>query len=114
MGVVQRIFYFHVPLASSELIFHGDASYRGKALSNFRDLPQVPAMSFAVFDSFTLWNASITWARDAYSVSLFGDNLSNERGTSNVSTASFYGERDQAWGVIRPRTFGLRLNWHFE
>src|SRR5690606_11936241 len=98
-------------VCSSDL---ADSSYRSEVLSNFRDLPQVPAMSFTEFDSFTLFNAAVTWVRDDYSISLFGNNLSNERGTSSASTASFYGERDQGWGVIRARTFGVRLNWRFE
>ncbi len=105
---------YSIPLSASELILHADSSYRSEVLSNFRDLPQVPAMSFTEFDSFTLFNAAVTWVRDDYSISLFGSNLSNERGTSSASTASFYGERDQGWGVIRPRTFGVRLNWRFE
>ena len=105
---------YRVPLAASELIFHGNVSYRSDALSNFRDLPNVPAMSFAEFDSFTLWNVAVTWVRDNYSVALFGDNLGNERGESSVITADFYGDRDQGWGVIRPRTFGLRLTYSYD
>jgi len=105
---------YSIPLNGSEIFLYADASYRSEVLSNFKDLPQVPAMSFAEFDAFTLFSAAITWAKDDYSISLFGNNLSNERGTSSVMTASFFGERDQGWGVIRPRTFGVRLNWHFE
>jgi outer membrane receptor protein involved in Fe transport len=105
---------YSIPLSSSEIYLYADASYRSEVLSNFRDLPQVAGMSFAEFEAFTLLNAAITWAKNDYSVSLFGNNLSNERGTSSVMTASFFGDRDQGWGVIRPRTFGVRLNWHFE
>jgi outer membrane receptor protein involved in Fe transport len=105
---------YSIPLSSSEIYLYADASYRSEVLSNFRDLPQVAGMSFAEFEAFTLLNAAITWAKNDYSISLFGNNLSNERGTSSVMTASFFGDRDQGWGVIRPRTFGVRLNWHFE
>jgi len=105
---------FRVSLSASELIFHGNASYRSEVLSNFRDLPSVAAMSYAEFEAFTLWNAAITWAKDSYSVALYGDNLSNERGESSVTTASFYGDRDQGWGVIRPRTFGVRFNYRYD
>ena len=105
---------FRVPLATSELVFHADASYRGEVLSNFRDLPSVAAMSFAEFDSFTVWNASVAWRKDQYSFVVFGENLSNERGESSVITASFYGDRDQGWGVIRPRTFGVRFTYSYE
>ena len=66
-------------------------------------------MNFAEFDAFTLWNAAVTWDTGKYQVTLFGDNLSSERGESSVITADFYGDRDQGWGVIRPRTFGIRF-----
>ncbi len=102
---------YRVPFGGSELVLHADASYRSDVLSNFRDIPSVPAMSFARFDAFTLWNASITWDTGKYKVSLFGDNLGDERGESSVTTASFYGDRDQGWGVIRPRTFGIRFTY---
>lgn len=105
---------FHVPLASSQLTLHADASYKGDVNSNFLDLPSVAAMSFANFESFVVWNASITWAWNNYSVTAFGKNLGNERGESSATTASFYGDRDQGWGVIRPRTFGLRFNYRYE
>lgn len=105
---------FRVPLAASALVFQANASYRSEVLSNFRDLPGVAAMSFAEFDAFTVWNASISWQKDRYSVTLFGDNLSNERGESSVITADFYGARDQGWGVIRPRTFGVRFRYAYE
>ncbi len=105
---------YRIPLSAAELILHGDASYRSKVLSNFRPLPTFPSAGYAEFDSFTLWNASVTWSTDTWSVSVFGENLSNERATSIVTTPEQFGERDQGWGVIRPRTFGVRVNWHFE
>lgn len=105
---------FHVPLATSSLVFHADASYRSDVNSNFLDLANVPAMNFANFDAFTVWNASLTWDKESYSITLFGMNLTSERGESSVSTASLFGDRDQGWGVIRPRTFGIRLNYSYE
>ena len=100
---------YRVPLGGSELILHADVSYRGDTISSFREIPSVPAMNFAEFDAFTLWNAAVTWDTGKYQVTLFGDNLSSERGESSVITADFYGDRDQGWGVIRPRTFGIRF-----
>ncbi len=102
---------YRVPVAGSELIVHADATYRSEVLSNFRDIPSVPAMSFAELDAFTLWNASMTWDTGKYQITLFGENLGNQRGESSVTTASFYGDRDQGWGVIRPRTFGIRFTY---
>lgn len=103
-----------VPLAGSEIVLHADASYRSDVITNFRDLPGVAAMSFAELDAFTIWNVSATWIRESYSVTLFGKNLGNERGESSAITASFYGDRDQGWGVTRPRTIGVRLTYEYD
>jgi iron complex outermembrane recepter protein len=102
---------YRVPLGGSTLVLHADASYRSEALSNFRDIPSVPFMSFAKFAGFTLWNASVDWETEHYRFSLYGDNLSNELGRSSVTTAGFFGDRDQGWGVIRPRSFGIRFTY---
>ncbi|MDH3466151.1 MAG: TonB-dependent receptor [Gammaproteobacteria bacterium] len=105
---------FRVPLASSELVFHINSSYKSEVLSNYRDLPSVESISFAEFDSFSLWGASVTWSKNNYNITAFGDNLSNQRGESSVITASFYGDRDQGWGVIRPRTYGIRFKYSYK
>lgn len=105
---------YRIPLGGSELVLHGDASYRSEVRSSFREIPSVPAMNFAEFPGFTLWNAGVTWDAGKYQVTLFGENLSDEKGTSAVTTASFFGDRDQGWGVIRPRTFGLRFTYGHE
>ena len=105
---------YRVPMGGSELVLHADVSYHGDTLSNFRDIPTVPAMSFAELESFTLVNAAVTWDAGKYRVSLFGDNLGNERGETQVTTASFYGDRDQGWGVIRPRTIGIRFTFGYD
>jgi hypothetical protein len=101
-------------MGGSELVLHADVSYRGDTVTNFRDIPTVPFMSYAELDSFTLVNAAVTWDTGKYQVSLFGDNLGNERGETQVTTASFYGDRDQGWGVIRPRTFGIRFTFGYD
>ncbi len=105
---------YRVPLAGSQLVLHADASYRSNVLSNFRDIPTVPAMSFARFDAYSLWNASVTWDTGRYQVALFGENLGNERAESFATTASFYGDRDQGWGAIPPRTFGIRFTYGYD
>jgi outer membrane receptor protein involved in Fe transport len=102
---------YRIPLRGSEIVLHTDASYRGDILSNFRPIPGVPSMSFARFDAFTVWNASASWESGRYRVTLFGENLGNERGESSVTTSDFFGARDQGWGVVRPRTFGVRLTY---
>jgi outer membrane receptor protein involved in Fe transport len=105
---------YRIPLGGSEIVLHTDASYRGDVLSNFRPIPGVPSMSFARFDAFTVWNASASWESGRYRVTLFGENLGNERGESSVTTSDFFGARDQGWGVVRPRTFGVRLTYQYD
>ena len=84
------------------------ASYKGDAISNFKETEA----NYQVFESFTIWNASITWDKDNYSISIFGNNLSDELGQSIVSTADgWMGDRDQAKGVTRPRTIGIGFNY---
>ena len=98
---------------SSALQLRLDESYRSASQSNFADLPNFPSDNYVKFSSITQWNSSVTWVRGAYSVGLFGENLSDSRGTSVASNANLYGDRDQGYGVIRPRTFGLRFNWKY-
>ncbi|MCA8893808.1 MAG: TonB-dependent receptor [Amphiplicatus sp.] len=93
----------------SELIVHGDFSYRSHANSQFRDIPSVPTSNFEELDAFSVLNGSLTWRRDNLSAGLFVENLTNARGTTIVTTAQLAGASDQGYGVIRPRTFGLRL-----
>ncbi len=117
-GVAEHEFFaalnYRLNLAGSALNFHGNVSYRGDSITNFRELPTVPEASFTTLGSYTLWNAAVTWEKDKYAVTLFGDNLSDELAPTSATTASFYGERDQAIGLVRPRTIGLRLRWSYD
>ena len=96
------------PAPGVEVFMNVSASYKGDAISNFKETET----NYQKFESFTIWNASITWAKDNYSISIFGNNLSDELGQSIVSTADgWMGDRDQAKGVIRPRTIGIGFNY---
>lgn len=108
-----HIQYQHEFRASS-LLFYTDLAYRDETTSAFRDQPLMASENFARLDDFTVWNASISWILDNYTLTLFGDNLSNERATSVVSTADFFGPQDQGFGVIRPLTIGLRFKWSYQ
>ena len=111
--IFANVQYEH-PLADSSLIFYTDLAYRDETTSAFRNQPLMASENFARLDSFTVWNASVSWAKDNYTLTLFGENLGNERATSVVSTADFFGDQDAGFGVIRPLTFGLRFQWSYE
>lgn len=101
------------PIGEAALLFRADASYRGPSQSNFNDIPSLATNNFVHFSSVSVSGASITWERDSYSIGLYGENLTNSRGTSEASSAAMYGPRDQGYGVIRPRTVGLRFSYNY-
>jgi iron complex outermembrane receptor protein len=101
------------PLGTSSVAFRVDTSYKGPSQSNFVDLPTFDNDNFVTFSSVIVWGGSITWNKGPYSLALYGENLSNNAGTTYASAASLYGARDQGYGVIRPRTIGLRFNWSY-
>ena len=105
---------FAYPLGRSNLLFHADVAYRGKTNSAFRDQPLMATENFVPLDDFIVWNASVTWAWENFRTALFAENLSNERATTIVSSPNSFGEKDQGYGVIRPRTIGLRLRWFYQ
>jgi len=99
------------PLADASLAFYADAAYRSDTNSAYQEQPLLASENFARLDDFTVVNASVSWIKDQYTLTLFGENLTNERGTSVVSVADFFGEQDQGFGVIKPLTVGLRFKW---
>jgi len=99
------------PLGGSSLALRIDTSYKGPSQSNFANLPSFDSDNFVKFPSVLIWGTSLTWDREPYSVALYGENLSNSMGTTYASAATLYGDRDQGYGVIRPRTIGLRFSW---
>jgi iron complex outermembrane receptor protein len=58
---------------------------------------------------FTTYEASVGVVKDAWSVSLFGENLTDTRGVPFSS----YAEWVKANTIIRPRTLSLRFSYHF-
>ncbi len=103
---------YRQPLANgSSLIYYTDFAYRSDTTSAYRDQPAMASENFAKIDSFTIWNASLSWVKEKYTITVFGENLTNDRATSIVSTADFFGAQDAGFGVIKPRTFGLRFKW---
>ena len=104
---------FTQELSGSALSYRADMSYQSETFSSFGDFPSIPTSNYIEFPSFTVWNASVTWEKDNYSIRLFGKNLTNERGTSLGIDEQFLGVRDQGLGVIVPRTWGLRFDWSY-
>lgn len=117
-GSSEHTFFGHLqyeyPLATSKLVFYTDLAYRDDTNSAFIDQPLLVSENFAPLDGFAVWNLSVTWAMENYSITLFGENVSNTRATTIVSTADTYGEQDQSYGVIKPQTFGLRFKWSYQ
>ena len=117
-GSSEHTFFGHLqyeyPLATSKLVFYTDLAYRSDTNSAFIDQPLLATDNFVPLDDFSVWNMSITWARDNYSITAFGDNISNTRATTVVSSQDFFGAQDQGHGVIKPQTFGLRFKWSYQ
>ena len=117
-GSSEHTFFGHLqyeyPLATSKLVFYTDLAYRSDTNSAFIDQPLLATDNFVPLDDFSVWNMSITWARDNYSITVFGDNISNTRATTLVSSEDFFGAQDQGHGVIKPQTFGLRFKWSYQ
>ena len=97
----------------SSLVFYADVAWRGDTNSAFRDQPAMATENFAKLDSYTVWNSSLSWMNEGYTIGLFGENLSNERATSIITTADFVGAQDAGYGVIKPRTYGIRFKWSY-
>jgi iron complex outermembrane receptor protein len=104
---------YQQPFGASSLALRVDTSYKGPSQSNFVDLPAFDNDDFVKFSSVLTWGASLTWDMGPYTAALYGQNLSNSLGTSYASAATLYGDRDQGYGVIRPRTIGLRFSYKF-
>ena len=100
---------YQLPSTSSgaDVAINVNAAYKGDVLSNFEESND----NFMVMESFTTWNARVTWSKDKYSISLFGNNLSDELGQSLYGSAGQFGERDMHRGLIRPRTIGIGFNY---
>lgn len=59
--------------------------------------------------SYSTWNAAAGISKDAWTVKLYGENLSNSRGQVFAN----YAEYVKAVTIIRPRTYGLEFSYRF-
>ena len=92
---------------SGELQYNLNASYRDDVETGFNeDFPD-----YADLDSFSLWNASVTWRNDSFSVRAYVDNITDEEALTGVQNAR--APYSDVGFVGRPRTYGLKLGYDF-
>ena len=112
---------YWAPLSDSlELGLHADLSYRSESQSTFADIDILdmgvdvfPDDMFIRFPSSTVVNLSATLNWEDMAFTVFADNVTGEVGTNSGIPAEFYGEKSQAYGVLRPFTAGLRAKFKF-
>jgi hypothetical protein len=96
------------PSASSGLVYEPESIF---------------ARGYTKIDSFSLWNLSANFSKDAWGLSLYVKNILNEEGTtgaftflqggSNTSPAqNYYGNNSRDY-IALPRTFGAMLSYRF-
>jgi outer membrane receptor protein involved in Fe transport len=82
-----------------------DYSYRGES---YGGIPNSPINRAAPY---SLSNARLTFSNGTWDISLYVDNITDERGSS-FSFNDNLGITDQVF-IIRPRTYGIRLQYAF-
>src|SRR5581483_11015818 len=98
------------PLSNDlSLTYHVDGSYRDSAHSDFNS----SAVDFFNVKAFTVWNASISLAREGrWDVRLYSDNLFSEKGRTGGSPPSQIGN-EAFFFVMRPVTVGVHVTVDF-
>lgn len=94
-------------LGSSQLRYNLNGSYRSSAETNFN----ADFGNFVELDSFSKWNASVTWSNDNLSVTGFVDNIGDEVGLTGVQNGR--AAYSHIGFIGRPRTIGLRVGYDF-
>ena len=97
--------YFQ-PLANmGELHWHLDGSYRSDFATGFNSSID----NFAELDGFDVWNASLTWNTEKYSLGAFVKNITDEEGvTAVVNSRHATSPFDSRANTRRPRTYGIQ------
>jgi iron complex outermembrane receptor protein len=99
--------------------YHAYAQFGATLTAHSRSLPgSVPSIApvtdvvTAAFDQpgYTTYDASMGIAKDNWTVSIVGQNITDTRGKTFISAS----EAIQTQTVIRPRTVGLKGSWNFE
>ena len=94
----------------------GGASYTGATYNQPSTYPSgdgvlIPGTTLLRYrmSGYTLFDASIGMQRDAWTVSLFGDNLTNSHASTFTSSAQFI----KSEVVVRPMTYGVKVGYTF-
>ena len=108
--------------------YHVDAAYRSNLTTRLNDCaavnnaPQCPAVvlpgtdtpGYAVLAGFTTVNASVSLQpNDKWEYRVYGNNLANQLGITAASL-SFPLARDNLEFIMRPRTFGVAVQYRFK
>ena len=99
------------------LTLRGDAYYQSETENALSLSPRFRA----TLDSFALFNASVTYSRDAWDTTLWIKNIGNEEGVTGLYTEQYMGTSpDQNYFgngskalVTLPRTVGVTLTYRF-
>jgi len=72
--------------------------------------PGVPSPTYDYTDSYTIVNGALAAAFERYTVGLYVENLFDDRSVNYVHPEAFI---DGRYGVVRPRTVGVRVGYKF-
>ena len=89
-----------------------DVQYIGEYANGMPNIPgsatQAPNPNFEEIPSYTNVNAQLGWESERMTVSLYGENILNNDEYRTINPANSTTHR---YRTLRPRTFGLRLDW---
>ena len=94
------------------LQYHVDGSFRDDTKATFNPTSQ-SGLQYYEMDSFWIWNASLTLNTGNWDAGLFVRNIGNEEGITGGISSKNWGFRGEHFNVVRPRTFGLAVNYRF-
>lgn len=103
--------------ASGEYRFPALAGWEGRLRADFQHAAAHPSTTFptqqASGDPIDTVNARLAFSKGPWTVTAYGENLSNERGSIGLRTITYLSatETDVAGPRLRPRTFGLELRY---
>jgi len=108
---------YSFPVAGGLLTLHADASYQSSSQNSVSQ----SALFKYTLPGFTLWNASASYARDAWTATLWLKNITNTRGATGVykteymgtaPSEGFHGNGSKLITTL-PRTVGLTVSYRF-
>jgi len=103
---------YEFPVSAYQAFLQLAATHQGGSYATTDPISKtLQGVSVAFYDpGFSTYDAAVGVARDAWTVQLYGENLTDTRGVPFSS----YDEFVKMNTVIRPRTLGLRLSYQFQ